>query len=183
MKHFGGLVEKVVTYTTRPKRPGEKNHRDYHFVSVKNFRALAKSSFFLEWARVHGHFYGSPWKNLLKPLREGKIVLLVLDIQGGLAVKERYPDAVLVFILPSKWETLRERMWKRKLNKKEGALRFQNAYQEVKALPKYDYLVVNDVLPQAIQDLIGILRAELCKTFRQMNRLTLPILKLQEKEV
>lgn len=177
IKHFGGIVEKVVTYTTRPKRPGEKNHHDYHFVSVKDFKAMVKSSFFLEWARVHGHLYGSPWKSLDKPLQEGKTVLLVLDTQGGLIVKEKYPLAVLVFILPSQWEILRERMWKRSLNKKEGALRFRNAHQEVQALPKYDYLVVNDDLTQATQDLIGILRAEYCKTFRRVNRLPLSILK------
>lgn len=103
-------LQRVVTYTTRPPRQGEVDGKDYHFVTREEFERLKERGFFLEWAEVYGNYYGSPKSEVERLLSEGQDVVLVLDVQGALSVKQQIPEAVLIFLQPPSLEELRRRL-------------------------------------------------------------------------
>jgi guanylate kinase len=156
-----------VSVTTRASRAGEKDGRDYHFLSEKQFRTLVKQKGLVEWARVHGNLYGTP-RHLVDTARQsGWTVLFSLDVQGALALKRKCHPAVLIFLLPPSWPELKKRLLNRRSDSGQGLkVRLRNARQELKAWKKYDYLIVNRKLPDAVRQIESIIQAESCRVFR-----------------
>ena len=158
LKEFPNL-EFSVSFTTRPPRPGEVNGKDYWFVSKEEFLKRIEEGDFLEWAEVYGNLYGTSKSQIEKALKEGKNLLLVLDTQGALRVKELFPEAVLIFILPPSLEELERRLRKRGADGEEViARRLKEAEREMEKAELYDFVVVNDDLEGAFKELREIVR-------------------------
>lgn len=161
MANISGLVFSV-SHTTRQPRLNERDGRDYHFVSREEFAAIRdqEPSSFLEWAEVHGNFYGTARQTVEEQLAAGKDVILDIDIQGAEQVR-RNAEPVTVFITPPSLQELERRLRGRGTETPEQlAVRLANAEQEMQAADSYNYLIVNDKLEQAIRDLQAIIAAE-----------------------
>lgn len=144
-----------VSHTTRNPRPRESDGLDYHFVSRGDFEAMRDRGEFAEWAEVHGHLYGTHRAQLEAAVREGRDVLLDIDVQGGLQIRAAFPDAVLVFILPPSLAVMLERLGKR--GGEAGfdlARRLATALQELEKSEDYDYIIVNEDLETAVSDVV-----------------------------
>jgi len=156
-------VELSVSCTTRPPRAGESDGEDYHFVSNNEFERMRRSGELLEWAQVHGrHYYGTPRQPVEETLAAGRTVVLEIDYQGAKAVREQLGDqAVLVFVAPPSWSVLMERLKKRHTESPRAiAQRLASARKEIENMGMYDYVVVNDEVAEAVQQLLGVLVAE-----------------------
>jgi len=165
-------IEFSISFTTRKPRPGEVNGKDYWFISREEFLKRIEEGDFLEWAEVYGNLYGTSKSQVLKALNEGKDVLLDIDTQGALQVKENFPEAVLIFILPPSLEELERRLRNRGTDPEEVIeKRLKIAREEIKRAKFYDYIVVNDVLEVAYNKLKSIISAEKCKTKRFLENL------------
>lgn len=154
-------VRYSVSCTTRAPRPGEVNGRDYVFLSEEEFNRRVKANNFLEWARVHDRYYGTLKKPVFDNLKRGLDVVMDLDTQGALALKKKYPDTVCVFVTAPSWDSLEQRLRSRAQDDEKTIMkRLANARKEMTFLPRYDYLVLNKKLTDAVDDLSAILRAE-----------------------
>ncbi|MCE5231110.1 guanylate kinase [bacterium] len=150
-----------VSVTSRPMRPGEVDGREYQFVKREEFEQMIRDDLFYEWAEVHGNFYGTRESTVREALDRGTDVLLDIDIQGGMSVKWRSPDAVLLFLMPPSMEILEQRLRARKTDSDEQIrIRLENARREMDFWRFYDFVVVNDVLEQTVQSAKNILEAE-----------------------
>lgn len=148
-----------VSHTTRAPRPSERDGREYHFVPVPTFERMVREGKFIEWARVHGHLYGTSRAEIERKGRRGD-VLLDIDVQGARQVRDRVPGAVLVFIMPPSAGELRRRLERRREDSPEVvARRLRDARTEVRAYQDFDYVVINDDLDRATADLRAVLRA------------------------
>ena len=148
-----------VSATTRPPRPGERNGRDYHFVGRDEFLRMRDAGELIEWAPVHGNFYGTPLANVRRAQAAGKHLLLDIDVQGARQIRDKLPEAVSVFVLPPNGGVLVERL--RRRGTEDPAVlerRLRNAEDEIVAAGEFDYLVVNDVLDEAVRALEDVLR-------------------------
>jgi guanylate kinase len=164
-------VELSVSVTTRPKRRGEINGRDYHFIDSGRFAAMVKSGDLLEWAEVFGHRYGTPRLPVLEALRAGRDVLFDIDWQGTQQLHEKArDDLVSVFILPPTAKELERRLHRRAQDSKEiiGA-RMAKAAGEMSHWPEYDYVIVNTDKRLAFTEVRAILAAERLKRERQIG--------------
>ena len=149
-----------VSHTTRDPRPGEENGREYHFVTIEEFERLKEENAFLEWAYVHGNYYGTSKQWISEELALGHDVLLEIDWQGALQVKRLFPDVVGIFILPPSVEALRARLNKRGTDSDEViARRLAGAGAEMVHAGQFDYVIINDDFDRATEDLIAIVRA------------------------
>ena len=148
--------------TTRAPRQGEVDGKDYYFVTVNEFEEKIANGGMLEYARVFDNIYGTPKDMVIKQLERGRDVILEIDVQGGLQIKQKMPEqAVLVFILPPDFATLRQRIIDRGTETKEVIdKRFNEAINEIKLIGEYDYYVVNDELDDAVYELKAIIMAE-----------------------
>jgi guanylate kinase len=149
-----------ISFTTRPPRPGEKHGEHYHFVDEAKFEQLRRQSEFLEYAEVHGNFYGtsSPW--LAQQMKDGKDVLLEIDWQGARQVRKHFPQAVGVFILPPSTQALEARLKLRGQDSESViARRLLNAGSEMAHACEFNYVIVNDHFDVALDALHGIVRA------------------------
>ena len=156
-----------VSATTRSPRAGEIEGVNYYFLTKDDFEEKVKENGFLEYANVHGNFYGTPKGNVEKMLDEGKDVILEIDIQGALQVKENFKEGVFIFILPPSMEELKQRIIKRGSETEESLMtRFKNAYKEINYVSKYNYAVVNDTLDIAVSKVESIIAAEKCRVDR-----------------
>lgn len=150
-------VKRVVAYTTRDPRPGEIPDEDYHFVTVEKFKNLADSGAFLEWKEVHGNFYATPLHDMEAMLKNGKIAILKIDVQGALVAKEKRPDALMIFLLPPSMEELEDRIRGRAQDSPEVIeKRLKNARGEMEYASQYDFQVVNDDLERCVQEIMDI---------------------------
>jgi guanylate kinase len=158
-----------VSMTTRPPRPGEVDGKDYFFVDEARFKELARESWFYEWAKVHGHRYGTPKQPVLATLDEGRDVLLDIDWQGAQQLLlERDSDVVSVFILPPSMKELEARLRKRAQDPEPVIQeRLAGAWKEITHWAEYDYVLVNEDFERTAEDLEGILRAERLMRVRQ----------------
>ncbi len=158
-----------VSVTTRPPRPGEVDGEHYHFVSHDEFQRLRDNEGLLEWAEVFGNFYGSPREPVERALAEGRDVLFDVDWQGAQQIAEKMgEDVVKVFILPPGADVLHERLKKRAQDPEEViARRMAEAAGEISHWPEYDYVIINDDLERAAEDIRAILRAERLKRHRR----------------
>ena len=142
-----------VSYTTRQPRRGEVNDRDYTFINRQDFRLMADKGEFIEWAEVHGALYGTSRKRLEELLDSGNDVILDIDTQGAMQIKERYKEGIYIFILPPSLETLKERLKNRMTDSKEEiGKRLGRAIAEIKTFDKYDYVIINDILEDALME-------------------------------
>ena len=149
-----------VSHTTRAMRPGERAGLDYHFVDRDRFLSMASEGAFLEHAEVFGNFYGTSESGIQGQLKKGLDVILEIDWQGARQVRERFPDAQSIFILPPTPEALRERLRSRGQDSEEIiARRMREAVSEMSHCTEFDYLVVNDDFGTALEELRCILSA------------------------
>lgn len=157
-----------VSYTTRAPRGQERDGADYRFVDVMTFKQKIEQGEFVEWAEVHGHFYGSPQAVIDHALGQRGVAVFDIDVQGGQAIKRKYPEAALVFILPPSMEELERRLRGRKTDAEETIQkRLLGARSEIeRGIASYDYVIVNDDLDRAYTDLKSVLAAERCRRGR-----------------
>ena len=145
-------ITECVTCTTRAPRQGEQDGREYHFLTKEAFESKKDEGYFLEYAFVHGNYYGTPRREATALAREGRTVLLEIDVQGGLNVKKAHPEAFTIFIEPPDTDTLRKRLAGRGTETPEQvALRLSNAEAEMACRDKYDARVVNGDLKECIR--------------------------------
>jgi guanylate kinase len=159
-------IKLSVSCTTRRPRAGEVPGRDYRFVTAARFLATRNRRGFAEWARVHGSFYGTPKAPLLRAIRNGRDLLLDIDVQGARQIKKAFPRAVLIFILPPSWRELAHRLAWRRMDHKTTRERLRAARRELKEIMRYDYLVVNREVRRAADCLKAIVIAERQKVAR-----------------
>ena len=165
-KHYPD-IELSVSYTTRAQRTGEIEGRDYRFVSPRRFEGLKHAGAFAEWARVHGHFYGTPKKPLARCISSGRDILLDIDVQGARQIKRTFPEAVSIFLLPPSLRELERRLAARGTDGKEIIRRrLANARGEIRERIHYDYYVVNRRVETAVYTLCGIIEAERARVSR-----------------
>jgi guanylate kinase len=159
-----------VSYTTRGKRPGETDGKDYYFVSAGEFDNMVKSKEFLEYACVYGNWYGTSRAAVDAIVASGRDALLEIDVQGGRSVKASAPEAVRIGILPPDRETLKNRLFGRgRDSRDEMERRLEAARQEMAELKMYDYLVVNNDLDTAVRQVEWIVRARRLRRERTAN--------------
>ena len=156
-----------VSMTSRKPRKGEVDGKDYYFVSEEEFEKNIEDGKMLEHAKFAGNYYGTPRESVQKQLDAGKDVLLVIEIQGALQIKEKIPQALFVFLLPPSMKELKRRLRMRKTETEEKLMeRFETAYKEINELPKYNYVIVNDKADEAASKLEAIINAEKCRVDR-----------------
>lgn len=156
-----------VSATTRSPRNGEVEGVNYYFMSKEEFKVKIEADDFLEYAEVYDNYYGTPKSNVEEVLESGKDVILEIDIQGALKVKENTQEGVFIFILPPSMEELKQRIINRGSETKESLMkRFKSAYKEINFVSKYNYAVVNDEVELAVQKLEAIIAAEKCRVDR-----------------
>jgi len=161
-------IKVSISSTTRLPRIGEEDGVNYFFIDKNKFEGMIDNNDFLEYASVYDNYYGTPRQYVMNNLENGNDVLLEIDIVGALQIKERFEDAVFVFILPPSLEELKNRIVGRgtesisDIEKRYGA-----AISEIEQVIKYDYAVINDDLARAVQDIESIMRAEKCRVLRK----------------
>ncbi len=166
MSELGRPFHYVVTATTRPKRSGEKNGVDYHFLSQKEFQQMRDKNQFLEWANVYGNYYGVPKDEISSALSKGIDAIVRVDVQGAAAIKKILPQAVFVFLMPTSIEELERRLRKRRSESSTDlALRLERAKGEMKSLPLFDYVITShqDKLDDVVSQMDAIVAAEKCR--------------------
>ncbi len=156
-----------VSMTTRKPRPLEKDGVDYFFVSSEEFENKINDNTFLEYASYNDNYYGTPKDKVEEKLNEGKDVILVIDINGAINIKKIIPSALFIFIMPPDMETLKNRLIGRKTESKDKVVqRFITAYNEVNNYKKYNYVVVNDKVENAVNKVKSIIQSEKCRVDR-----------------
>ena len=168
VSHLRLLVDQLdfsISYTTRPPRGEEQQGREYHYVSIDAFQAMIANDEFLEWADVFGNYYGTARRSLEEATAQGRDLLLDIDVQGARQVRARMPDAVSIFILPPTPQVLEARL--RDRSRAEGSLdpaliqrRLDKARAEIENYPQYGYILINDVLDAAVEQLLAIVTVE-----------------------
>ena len=159
-----------VSATTRSPRPGETDGVNYHFLGREQFEELIKTGGMLEYAEYCGNYYGTPRDKVLEKINEGKNVILEIEVQGAMQIREKCPEAVFVFIAPPSVAELRNRLEKRGTETPEVInQRVSEAAQEISFAYRYDYVVVNNILEDAVNDFISVIRAEELKAENQKN--------------
>ena len=157
-----------ISYTSRPKRPNETNGVDYFFVTPEEFQEKIDHNDFLEYAQVqYGCYYGTPKREIEEKLEAGMDVILEIDVEGAKQVKMLYPETILIFIMAPSMEEVKNRIKKRNAENAEQIIkRFKKAYQEINEVNKYNYVVVNDVVDEAVKKIEAILISEKCRVDR-----------------
>lgn len=164
-------IHPSVSYTTRPPRPGEVDGREYHFIDRERFIAMREAGDFVEWAEVHGNFYGTSRRWLHERLAAGDEVLLEIDWQGARQVRAAFPGAITLFILPPSMEELERRLRGRGTDAEEViARRLSAALDEMRHVGEFDFVIINERLDVALADLMAIVRAERLKLAHQQAR-------------
>ncbi len=159
-----------ISHTTRAPRGQEQQGREYHFVDEPQFRAMVERGEFFEWAEVHGHLYGTSRRAVEARLQSGEDIVLEIDWQGALQIKQLFPDAVLVFVLPPSWQELMQRLQRRG---EDGASvidqRMANARLEVMQAKHFDYVIINALFETALFDLKTIVHSQRLKFAAQVR--------------
>ncbi|MGE0001123.1 MAG: guanylate kinase [Fimbriimonadaceae bacterium] len=150
-------VARVVSATTRKPRDGEANGKDYVFLDKEEFERRRQAGQFLEAKEVHGEMYATPTAHVERLLSEGRVTVLKIDVQGGLAIRELRPDVLLVFLAPPSMEELERRLRQRKTDSEATIQRrLRNAHREMKAAEQYDAIVVNDEVERAVSKIMEL---------------------------
>ena len=169
-------LEFSVSHTTRDMREGERDGKDYHFISRLEFEGLIQANKLIEWAEVHGHLYGTSVQEIEKKGTRGD-VLLDIDVQGAQQIKEKVKKAVFIFVLPPQYHELQERLLKRGQNTPaEVAGRMEIARKEIRSYPQFDYIIVNEDLKRAVDELKSVIVCTRCRLSIRQKEI-LPILR------
>lgn len=164
-------IKESISYTTRKPRDGEVDGEAYHFVSQEEFERMVDEDAFAEWAMVHGNMYGTALKTLEEARRNGVNLVLDIDCQGALKLKEQFEGGVYVFILPPSMDELRRRLENRSSDSQDVIeRRISRAADEIKESRWYDYIIINDDFNLACSELSAIVIAHRRKTFRMMEQ-------------
>lgn len=156
-----------ISMTSRLPRGNEENGKEYFFVTKEEFEDNIKKGNFLEYAEYNGNYYGTPKHKIDEYLNKGIDVILIIEIQGALQIKELIPEALFIFIMPPSMDELKNRLIARGTDSNEKIIsRFKTAYQEINEVTKYNYVVVNDVLENAVEKVSSILISEKCRVDR-----------------
>ena len=162
-----------VSTTTRPKRPAETDGSSYYFTDEAHFRVLIDQCAFIEWAKVHGNYYGTAKKEIDRIRNIGKIPIFDVDVQGARTLQTVLDGAAFIFIVPPSREVLELRLRHRKTDSEEQIqIRLRNAIRELHEFELYDYIVVNDDLDTALNQIRSIMTAEMCKKDRVSDIIT-----------
>ena len=171
IRHVLDVVENLsysVSYTTRAPRQSEVDGREYFFVSREIFDEMVAAGEFLEWACVHGNFYGTSKEQILRETASGADIILEVDVQGAASVRQLLMDSVSIFILPPSYEVLRQRLITRGTDSPaELEVRLRNAPLELKQYSSFDYVIINDEIDRAAAQLASIIYAERARCMRQ----------------
>lgn len=164
-------IRESISYTTRKPRPGEVDGEAYHFVSQEEFERMVDEDAFAEWALVHGNMYGTALKTLEEARKNGVNLVLDIDCQGALKLKEQFDGGIYVFILPPSMEELRRRLESRSSDAQDVIeRRIIRAAEEIKESRWYDYIIINDNFEVACSELSAIVIAHCRKTFRMLEQ-------------
>ena len=173
-----GLLDKFpdlrfsVSCTTRPPRKGERDAKDYHFISENDFKDRIAKSEFVEWEEIYGHFYGTLKKDIEDPILRGCDIILDIDTSGAGNIKSIYPDGVFVFIMPPSEEILKERLKKRGSETDDTIkMRFDRAMEEIRENKWYDYVIFNDKVNSSVNIMRSVYIAEKNRTARAQPRI------------
>lgn len=159
-----------VSATTRKPRVGEMEGVNYFYIENDEFESMVENKEFLEYAHVHTNYYGTPKKFVMDKVKQGEIVLLEIDVQGAMQIKENYSEAVFVFLLPPTMDELKNRIIKRGTETEEDInRRFENAFKELDFVGNYDYFVINDRVEEAVSDIETIIKAEKLRVKRHSD--------------
>ncbi len=159
-----------VSSTSRAPREGEEEGVNYFYLTRKDFEKKIKEDYFLEYAEYAGNYYGTPKEKMLEKIEKGIDVILVIEIQGAKKIKELVPEAIFIFIMPPSEKELLKRLKNRKTEEKEKIVeRFNIAYKEINEVSKYNYVVVNDELEDAVDKVEAIIKAEKCRVDRLLR--------------
>lgn len=146
-----------ISYTTRSPRPGETDGKDYHFITREAFLEKQTHNYWAEWARVHDHYYGTSAEFLSNSMAQGQDVLMDIDVQGAMQIKDRFPEAITIFIMPPSMDVLKQRLAGRGTDSRTTIeKRLQNAVREMEQKDFYQHVIVNDELEKAATELIEI---------------------------
>jgi guanylate kinase len=171
IRHVLDVVQNLrysVSYTTRAPRLGEANGREYFFVNRDTFEEMVAAGEFLEWACVHGNFYGTAKNQIIEDTAAGADIILEVDVQGAASVRQLLMDSVSIFILPPSYDVLRQRLIARGTDSPEELeLRLRNAPEELKQYSAFDYVIINDEIDRAVGQLASIIYAERARCMRQ----------------
>ena len=160
-----------ISCTTRAPRPAEVDGRDYRFVTVEAFERMQQSNQLLEWALVHGNYYGTPRDRIDEATALGQDVLLEIDWQGARQVKQRYPQAIGIFVLPPSIAALEERLQARGQDSQEViARRIQAASEEISHAPEFEYVIINQEFSVALRELVQVVRTARLRYASQAHR-------------
>ena len=159
-----------VSYTTRKKRRGEADGVDYFYISEEIFKRMIEQGQFVEWAQVHGHYYGTSKEFVNDKTGTGLDCLLDIDISGAKMLKKVYAEGIFIFVIPPSLQELKARLSKRQTEKPEEIqLRLENAISELRAFEEYQYIIINDDFTKAVEELKGIIQAERCRLQRRRS--------------
>ena len=157
IKHFDSLLYSI-SHTTRAPRRGEINGKDYFFISEDEFKENIKHNNWVEWAKVHGHYYGTHASFIKDNLSQGKDVLLDIDVQGAEQIIRQFPETITIFIMPPSFNVLKRRLESRGTDTRSAIeQRLQNAQKEIDKKDMYQHVIINDDLEKATNELISIL--------------------------
>jgi len=160
MDDYNG-INYSISVTTRKPRKDEKDGINYFFVSTEKFQEMKKEDLFLETACVHGNYYGTPQKYVEKCLSKGEDIILEIDIKGAKQIKDKFKDAVYIFLLPPNNKELKNRLEKRNSETEESLKRrLKNADQEISEVNNYDYRIVNDQIEKTVQEIKEVIKKE-----------------------
>lgn len=161
-------VQLSISHTTRAPRGQEKNGREYHFVSAEEFDQMVAADAFVEWAQVHSQRYGTSKAAIEDRMASGADVVLEIDFQGAIQIKNIFSNAVCIFILPPSWEELRSRLERRGEDSPDIIdMRMKNAALEVAQVGKFDFVIINELFDRALFDLKSIVQAQRLKVSAQ----------------
>jgi guanylate kinase len=170
--HYFPDIRFSISYTTRPPRSGERDGEDYHFISPQQFQQMVEKEAFAEWAEVLGNRYGTALDSIRESRSQGVDLILDIDSQGARQIEERFNGGVFIFILPPSLEVLKQRLKARKVDRQQVIqFRVAQARNEMKQARWYDYIIVNDRIEEAAEQLKSIIIAERCRRERVLERI------------
>ncbi len=172
-------VHLSVSTTTRAPRAGEVEGINYHYITQEKFKSMIDNDELLEWAQIYGNFYGTPKSEILEQINRGINVVLEIEMQGAMQIKDLLPEAVFIFILPPSLDELKSRIIGRATETEEQInQRLSSALSEIRRISDYDYFIFNNVVEKSVEEIEEIIKVEKNKVIRYKN----DILKLFEEE-
>lgn len=170
MAKYADTYALSISATTRAPRPGEVHGKEYFFVTKEEFESMIEQEELIEYAQYVNNYYGTPRSYVFEQLKNGKDVILEIEIQGALKVKEKYPDTVLMFVSPPSAEELKKRLEGRGTEDAATiASRLSRAWEEAQGVENYDYFVINDVLEECVEEVHAIIQNEHARAFRNQE--------------